>query len=300
MNTDQLNKKLQTLGIFDGKIDLKFFEGFMTNNSYLACDDNKKYVVKIRVNREHYGVVSGHEVEASKAGYRGGISPKVVYNDDSILIFQYIDSNELTVEKIRKKETLKKIVSLIKIVQKEVVKYLEGPNLSIGLFQMIKNKISILKERGSPYDDKFNNLIKDCEIFERKYEPHEIAFAHNDFYFKNILDDGKKLWLIDWEFSGFNPPLLDLANLSKNNELSQEEDNFILEEYFGDTVTEASRYKFQELKCASLLKGVLWGMISEIFSEKVFDYKSYTDRIYAKYIEQLDYFKSLNNEKIFF
>ena len=300
MNTDQLNKKLQTLGIFDGKIDLKFFEGFMTNNSYLACDDNKKYVVKIRVNREHYGVVSGHEVEASKAGYRVGISPKVVYNDDSILIFQYIDSNELTVEKIRKKETLKKIVSLIKIVQKEVVKYLEGPNLSIGLFQMIKNKISILKEGGSPYDDKLNNLIKDCEIFERKYEPHEMAFAHNDFYFKNILDDGKKLWLIDWEFSGFNPPLLDLANLSKNNELSQEEDNFILEEYFGDTVTETSRYKFQELKCASLLKGVLWGMISEIFSEKVFDYKSYTDRIYAKYIEQLDYFKSLNNEKISF
>jgi hypothetical protein len=37
----------------------------------------------------------------------------------------------------------------------------------------------------------------------------------------------------------------------------------------------------------------LWGMISEIFSEKVFDYKSYTDRMYARYIEQLDYFKKI-------
>ena len=294
MNTEQLKTKLQTLGLFEGNINLKFFEGFMTNNSYLAFDDNNKYVVKIGGNRrEYYGVVSHHEVEASKAGYRAGISPKVIYNDDNILIFQYIDSNELTLEGISEKKTLKRIISLIKMVQKEVVNYLEGPNLSIGLFQMIKKKISILKERNSPYADKLNNFLKNCEIFEKKYESHEIVFAHNDFYFKNILDDGTKLWLVDWEFSGFNPPLLDLANLSKNNELSEKEDDFILEEYFEGTVTEASKYTFQELKCASLLNGVLWSMISEIFSEKVFDYKSYTGRMYVRYKEQLDNLKKI-------
>ena len=58
MNTNQLKTKLQTLEIFEGNIDLKFFEGFMSNNSYLASDeDNNKYVVKIGGNREHYGVV---------------------------------------------------------------------------------------------------------------------------------------------------------------------------------------------------------------------------------------------------
>ena len=293
MNKDQLQTKLQTLGIFEGNIDLKFFEGFMSNNNYLASDNNNKYVVKIGGNREHYGVVLLHEVEASKAGYRAGISPKVIYSDDSILISQYIDSSELSIEEIREKETLKKIVFLIKIVQKKVVNYLEGPNLSIGLFQTIKNKIIILKERNSPYTDKLNDFIKDCEIFERKYESQEIVFAHNDFYYKNILDDGKKLWLIDWEFSGFNHFLLDLANLSRQNELSAEEDDFILEEYFGDTVTELSKYKFQELKCASLLKGVLWGMMSEIFSKKVYDFKSYTASMYAAYVEQLDDFKKI-------
>ena len=135
--------------------------------------------------------------------------------------------------------------------------------------------------------------MKDCKMFERKYETLEIVFTHNDFYFKNILDDGKKLWLIDWEFSGFNHFLLDLANLSRQNELSEEEDDFILEEYFGDTVTELSKYKFQELKCASLLKGVLWGMVSEIFSNKVYDFKSYSASMYVRYIEQLDYFKKI-------
>jgi len=293
MNKDKLNTKLQTLDIFEGNIDLKFFKGFMTNISYLASDDIKKYVVKIGGNREHYGVVSLHEVKASMAGYRAGISPKIIYNDDSILIFEYIDSNELSIEDIRKKETLKKIVSLINVIQKKVVNYLNGPDLSIGLFQVIKKQITILKESNSPYSDKLNAFIRDCKIFERKYESSEIVFAHNDFYYKNILNDGKKLWLIDWEFSGFNHFLLDLANLSRQNELSKEEDDFILEEYFGGTVAELSKYKFQELKCASLLKAVLWGMISEIFSNKVYDFKSYTDRMYTNYTEQLDWFRNI-------
>lgn len=293
MNIDQLKTKLHSLEFFKGNINLKLFEGFMTNESYFVSDDYNNYVVKIGGNKKHYGVLRSNEVNASKAGYRAGISPKVFYYDDSIIIFQYIDSNYLTTQRIREKETLKRIVSMIKTVQKKIVQYLESPDLSIGIFQMIKNKITILRENNSPYKNQLNNFIKDCEIFESKYKADEIVFAHNDFYFRNILDDGKKLWLVDWEFSGFNPPLLDLANLSKNNDFNEEEDNFILEEYFGNTVQELSKHQFQELKCASILKSVLWGMISEIFSEKIFDYKSFTEKTYDRYKEQLDYFKSM-------
>ena len=48
--------------------------------------------------------VCSHEVEASKAGYRAGISPKVFYFDDRIIVFQYIQSNLLTTEKSEKKK----------------------------------------------------------------------------------------------------------------------------------------------------------------------------------------------------
>ena len=107
------------------------------------------------------------------------------------------------------------------------------------------------------------------------------------------MDDSKKFWLIDWEFSGMNSPFLDLANLSKNNKLSEDDDNFILAEYFGDSVTSCSIYKFQAFKCISLLNELLWSMLSEKFSEKVFDYKSYTDKISDKYYKQSEFFKSL-------
>ena len=292
MNKDQLKTRLQTLPFFKGGIDLKFIEGFMTNDSYIATDDNNRYIVKIGGNK-YYGVTRSHEIKASQAGYRAGVSPKVIYYDDRILIFEYIHSNHLTPEKMREKETLKNLISLIKIVHKEVVNFLEGPNLSNNIFQMINKQILYLKEKNSPYTDKLNNFIKDCEIFGRESKSHKTVFTHNDFYYKNILYDDKKLWLIDWEFSGFNSPFLDLANVSKNNELSEDDDNFILEEYYGDSFDSNFIYKFHMQKCVSLLNGALWSMIAEIFSKKVFDYVSYTNKMLKRYEKQFDYYSSL-------
>jgi len=293
MNKDQLKQKLQALPFFTGSIDLKYIEGFMSNDSYIISDDSNKYVVKIGGDKQDYGVVRSHEIEASKAGYKAGISPKVIYYDDRILVFQHIQSNHLTPVKVKDKETLKKIIHIIKIVHKEVVNFLKGQNLSNDVFKMIKVKIFYLKKKKSPYTDKLNNFIKDCEIFEEKFSSNEIVFTHNDFFYKNILDDNKKLWLIDWEFSGYNSFYLDLANLSKNNEFSEDDDNFILEEYCGGSTSSNSKYKLHMFKCVSLLNEVLWSMVSEISPKKVFDYVSYTDKMLMRYQNQFEYYNSL-------
>ena len=116
MNEDQLKIKLQALQFFTGSIELQFIEGFMANDNYIVSDDSNKYVVKIGGDKQDYGIVRSHEIEASKAGYKAGISPKVLYFVDCILVTQFIQSNHLTPAKVKAKETLKKIIHLIKIV----------------------------------------------------------------------------------------------------------------------------------------------------------------------------------------
>ena len=110
MNKDQIKIKLQALPFFKGSLDLKYIEGFMANDNYIVSDDSNKYVVKIGGDKQDYGIVRSHEIEASKAGYKAGISPKVLYFDDSILVSQYIQSNHLTPEKVKAREILKKII----------------------------------------------------------------------------------------------------------------------------------------------------------------------------------------------
>ena len=136
MNKDQLKIKLQALPFFRGDIDLKFIEGFMTNDSYIAIDDNNRYIVKIGGNK-YYGVTRSHEIKASQAGYRAGVSPKVIYYLEEVLIFEYIKSKSLTPQEIREEQNLKKIINLIKIVHKKVFNYLKTLNLSLNIFQII-------------------------------------------------------------------------------------------------------------------------------------------------------------------
>ena len=106
----------------------------------------------------------------------------------------------------------------------------------------------------------------------------------------NILNDGKKLWLIDWEYAGFNSPLFDLGGLASNNELSNDLENLILEEYFEKKINEQLIYQYQAMKCASLLRETMWSMVSEIKSLIVFDYNKYTKENLDRYNQEIKKF----------
>ena len=95
--------------------------------------------------------------------------------------------------------------------------------------------------------------------------------------------DGKKFWIIDWEYSGFNPNILDLANLSRNLGLNDNQDNFILEEYFRSQITSKLKNSFQAIKLISILNEVIWWMIAEIKSKKNIDCKSITEEKLKRY-----------------
>ena len=122
--------------------------------------------------------------------------------------------------------------------------------------------------------------------------PYEIVFGHNDLLAANILDDGKKLWIIDWEYAGFNSPLFDLGGLASNNGLTEDEENFMLEEYFGHKITSNFKLKYQAMKCASILRELMWSMVSEVTSDIEFDFNNYTKEKFDRYkIEREKFFQ---------
>jgi thiamine kinase-like enzyme len=61
-----------------------------------------------------------------------------------------------------------------------------------------------------------------------------LVLCHNDLHHLNILDDGDRLWLVDWEYGGCGDPLLDLASFLCQHESSHEERQLLLGAYTGD------------------------------------------------------------------
>jgi thiamine kinase-like enzyme len=93
----------------------------------------------------------------------------------------------------------------------------------------------------------------------------------------NFIDDGARLWLVDWDYAGWNTSLFDLGGLSSNNGFSAAENDAMLEAYFAMPLNDALRYRFHAMRCASLLRETMWSMVSENRSTIDFDYAAYTN-----------------------
>jgi thiamine kinase-like enzyme len=57
------------------------------------------------------------------------------------------------------------------------------------------------------------------------------ALCHHDLHHLNLLDDGERLWLVDWEYGGRGDPLMDLAGFLAMHELAPEATEVFLDAY---------------------------------------------------------------------
>jgi len=135
-------------------------------------------------------------------------------------------------------------------------------------------------------------LVATGNQLEREAGSFDMVFGHNDLLCGNFLDDGKRLWLIDFDYAGFNSPLFDLGGLASNNGLSPEQEDWMLANYFQAPVTDNLRHRYTAMKCASLLREAMWSMVSELTSDIKFDYAAYTAENLARFRAALVDFKN--------
>ena len=50
--------------------------------------------------------------------------------------------------------------------------------------------------------DDIDRILEDITALSRRIVPFRPALCHNDMMPANLIDDGKKLWLLDWEYAG--------------------------------------------------------------------------------------------------
>lgn len=141
--------------------------------------------------------------------------------------------------------------------------------------------------------DSLPRFLNINEELEKTVGEIKLVFGHNDLLAANFIDDGKQLWLLDWDYAGYNTALFDLANLSSNNELSPQQEDWIVETYFDRPVTDRIRRRLAAMKCVSLLRETLWSIVSEITSTLDFDYVSYTSKNLSRFEKAYEAFRQM-------
>jgi thiamine kinase-like enzyme len=274
-------ERIVRLPCWSGRVDPAPLAGGITNKNYLVCDRGEKFVVRLGADIPIHGIMRFNELAASRAAFDAGISPEVIYAEPGALVLRYIDGRTLTPELMRDPTLLPAAVDLVKRCHEQVPRSLREPALMFWVFQVIRGYASELRARKSPYASLTPELVERAELLERNVGPVTIVFGHNDLLAANFIDDGARLWLIDWDYAGFNSPLFDLGGLVSNSELDHAETRFVLERYFGKVDASLER-RFAAMKCASLLRETMWSMVSELHSVIQFDYAAYT----AEYLKR--------------
>jgi len=267
---------LHRLPIWQGDFTATQLGGGRTNLNFKVEDSMGSYVVRFGDDIPEHHVMRFNELAASRAAHAAGLSPAVVHAEKGISVLEFIDSRTLEEPDIGTSEMLARIIPLMHICHREIPKHYRGAVLMFWVFHVIRDYANTLADGGSRYRGKLDEYRNIAETLETASGPFDIVFGHNDLMAANFLDDGDRLWLIDWDYAGFNSPLFDLGGLASNNSLTQMQENNMLELYFNAPVTDDLLHRYHAMKCASLLRECMWSMVSEITSSLDIDYAAYT------------------------
>jgi len=275
MSTEYL-KRVESLNCWEHTIHCEPLEGGITNRNFLVKHGNEKFFVRLGIDIPEHGVYRFNELAASRAAHKCGISPEVVYAETGAMVLRFITGKTLEPENLRDISSLKKVVPLLKSCHQLMPLYLPGSSLIFWVFQVIRGYVNTLKESKSRMIQKLSRLLEINHELEKIVGTIDLFYGHNDLLSGNFIEDDNRLWLVDWDYAGFNSPLFDLANLASNNEYSEGLERALLEMYFENEVSYDLWKRYFAMKCASLLRESMWSMVSEIYSTLEFDYVQYT------------------------
>lgn len=249
----------------------------MTNSNFLVSSAGQRYFVRVGHDIPLHGVMRFNELAASRAAHAAGISPEVLHHQAGAMVLQFIEGRTLNAADVREPQTMERIVALLKRCHLEIPKYLRGPALSFWVFHVLRDYAHTAVADRSRFVGRLPRALEIAETLEAEVGRVSLVFGHNDLLASNFIDDGSRLWLVDWDYAGFNSPLFDLGGLASNSQLDHDQQERLLVMYFGGDIDSALRRRYEAMKCASLLREWMWSMVSEHHSAVDFDYVTYSD-----------------------
>ena len=153
-----------------------------------------------------------------------------------------------------------------------------GPRFA-GDFDMFVRRATYratIRERGFALPDGYDSYDRQWDDVRRALaaSSRPTVPCNNDLLAANFIDDGERVWLIDYEYSGNNDACFELGNTSTECNFTPEMTESWTEAYFGDPgVADLARVRVQAL--CSAYGWSLWGFIQAATSALDFDFWSW-------------------------
>ena len=260
--------------------------GGMSNKNFKGTKGKLEYVLRVPGNGSEGMVVRSNEEQNSMQACKMGINPPIRYFNakTGIKLADFVKNAEtLNGATIQRPSSMKKIVKIFQTLHHSHVRF----GNEFNVFNEIRNYERLLEECNGTmyegYEDHREKVLR-LEDYLNKLGV-SIKPCHNDLVAENFLkaEDGT-IYLIDWEYSGMNDPMWDIAALFLENNFSEENQDFFLSHYFNGKEPENARKK---IFVYQILMDWLWSLWTVIKEAQGDDFGTYGVDRYTRAIENL-------------
>ena len=268
--------------------------GGMTNHSYkITRNDGEEYLVRIPGDATEEMINRMDERKSTELGCKLGIdSPLLYFGDDGCKVMKFIhDPQEMNEDVMKRPENLKQAAAIFH----KLHTCGEDTGVRFDVFEMADLYEKIIRDGGVAFYEDYENVKQTVMDIKAAVDATGVAPrvpCHNDSLMGNwVLDGDGKLYLIDWEYSGMNEAMWDLSCFSIEADYSPDNDDQLLEEYYGRSATVEEKKRFVAAKMYVDYLWTLWGLTRVPFDGDFM--QEYADGRYIRLKKNIEAYKKL-------
>lgn len=271
----------------DAPFTLTPLSGGITNRNYRIdlAGRHERFVVRLAGNDTHLlGISREVEHAATVAAAGVGVGPEVIafLRPEGYLVTRFIDGTPLAELDVHAPQVLQRVAESVRRVH-------QGPAIP-GLFvplRIVEAYAALATARGVRIPPEYDLALAVARRIELGLlsNPLELRPCHNDFLPGNLIDDGTRMRIVDWEYAGMGDPFFDLGNFSVNNGLIADEDEAFLAAYDGQPPRRDRLARLTLMRIVSDFREAMWGVLQQGISTLDVDFRGYAgehfDRLLA-------------------
>src|SRR5687768_13323195 len=268
-------------------IAIQPLSGGLTNSNFRVTVDGTPYFIRVPgESTELLAIDRKNEIYNTKAAAQAGVAPPVLYHlpEYDVMVLKFLDGKTMSKQSLNQPGMPTRMAQAIKSLHASPRFYSD-----FNMFRLTEYYLKLCDERGIKIP---NGYLERMPIVDRIEEamslsPLPTVPCNNDLLAENYIDDGEKLWLIDYEYSGNNDPCFELGNTCQEMEFKDFQIHEVCSAYFG----EATPDKIARMKLNMIMSDVGWGLWAAIqakISTIDFDFWGWAIERWSRAQEKMD------------
>ena len=259
----------------------------LTNTNYRVEVDGTPHFVRIPgAATDLLAIDRKNELHNTRAAAVAGVSPRVLQAlpEWDVFVLEWLDARTMSNASLGVPGAPARIAATLRRLH-------DGPRFrdQFNMFRLTERYLALVDERSIPVPAGYRERGDRIPRIEAALavHPQRTVPCHNDLLAENYMDDGDRLWLVDYEYSGNNDPTFELGNTCQELGFVDEQVIELCAAYFGEaSVALLARMRLQMIM--SDVGWTLWAAIQARISTINYDFSGWAEERWDRASRALD------------